>query len=70
MNPVAAPPHVTLSGDRAGQYIVKGEGPGGELTLVPDTSAQAILNRLGHRQATLAEFESEYGPVRPSDNEG
>lgn len=70
MNPVAAPPHVTLSGDRAGEYIVKDERPDGQLTLVPDTSAQAILDRLGHRRATLAEFEAEYGPVRPPDDEG
>ena len=40
------------------------------LLLVPDTSAQAILDRLGHKRATLAEFEAEYGPVRPSDDEG
>jgi len=43
---------------------------GGELTLVPDTSAKAILNRLGHTPATLAEFEAEYGPVLPPDGEG
>ena len=70
MNPVAAPPHVTLSGDHAGEYVVKGEGPDGELTLVPDTSAQAILDRLGHKRATLTEFEAEYGTVQPPDGEG
>jgi hypothetical protein len=62
--------HVTLSGDIAGEYIVKDERPDGELTLVPDTSAQAILDRLGHTQATLAELEDEYGPVLPPDGEG
>ncbi len=62
--------HVTLSGDIAGEYIVKDERPDGELTLVPNTSAQAILDRLGHTQATLAELEDEYGPVRPPDGEG
>ena len=31
--------HVTLSGDIKGEYVVKDIGPGGELTLVPDTSA-------------------------------
>lgn len=70
MNPVAAPPHVTLSGDLVGEYIVKDEGPDGELTLIPDTSAQAVLDRLGHSRATLAEFEEEYGPVSSSDDEG
>jgi len=30
--------HVTLSGDRAGEYVVIDERPGGEFTLVPDTS--------------------------------
>jgi hypothetical protein len=42
-------------------YVVKDEGPDGEITLVPDTSADAILDRLGHTRATLAEFEAEYG---------
>ena len=58
------------TGGRAGQYVIKHERPDGELTLVPDTSAKAILNRLGHTPATLAEFEAEYGPVLPPDGEG
>jgi hypothetical protein len=62
--------HVTLSGDRAGEYVVIDESPDGELTLVPDTSAEAILDRLGHTRATLAEFEAEYGPLLPPDGEG
>jgi hypothetical protein len=62
--------HVTLSGDINGDYVVKDEGPDGEITLVPDTSAEAILDRLGHTQATLAEFEAEYGAVLPPDGEG
>ena len=62
--------HVTLSGDIAGDYIVKDERPDGELTLVPDTSAEAILGWLGHTPATLADLESEYGPVLPADGEG
>lgn len=62
--------HVTLSGDISGEYVVKDESPEGELTLVPDTSAEAILDRLGHTQATLAEFEAEYGAVLPADGEG
>jgi hypothetical protein len=62
--------HVTLSGGRAGQYVIKDEQPDGELTLVPDTSAEAILDRLGHTPATLAEFEAEYGAVLPPDGEG
>jgi len=61
--------HVKLSGDINGEYIVKDERPDGELTLVPDTSAEAILDRLGHTPATLAEFENEYGPVLPPDGE-
>jgi hypothetical protein len=62
--------HVTLSGDISGEYVVKDESPDGELTLVPDTSAEAILDRLGHTQATLAEFEAEYGAVLEPDGEG
>ncbi len=70
MSPVAAPPHVTLSGDIEGEYVVTDQRPSGELTLAPDTSAQAILSRLGHERATLAEFEAEYGGVLPPDGEG
>ncbi len=62
--------HVTLSGDINGEYVVEDTGPDGRLTLVPDTSAEAILDRLGHTSATLAEFEAEYGPVGPPDGEG
>ncbi len=70
MSSVAEQAHVTLSGDINGAYVVTDRRPSGELTLVPDTSAQAILSRLGHQQATLGEFEAEYGPVRPPDGEG
>lgn len=41
---------------------LKGDGP--------DTSAQAIMERLGHEPATLAEFEVEFGAVKPADGEG
>lgn len=62
--------HVKLSGDRAGDYVVTEERSDGSLTLVPDTSFEAIRRRLGTEPATLAEFEAEYGPVGPPDGEG
>jgi hypothetical protein len=62
--------HVRLSDDRVGEYVVKDERPDGSLTLVPDTSFVAIRERLGTEPGTLAEFEAEYGPVRPPDGEG
>ncbi|MGA2166101.1 MAG: hypothetical protein ABSH36_16780 [Solirubrobacteraceae bacterium] len=34
--------HVKLSGDINGRYVVTDRRAGGELTLVPDTSAEAI----------------------------
>ncbi len=40
---------------------------GGRVVLAPETVAEAILARLGHEPATLAEFEAEHGPVRPAD---
>jgi hypothetical protein len=42
----------------------------GRLLVAPDTSAQAIMERLGHEPATLAEFEAVYGAVKPPDGEG
>jgi hypothetical protein len=70
MNAMAAQPHVTLSGDRAGEYIIEEERPDGALLLVPDTMIAAIRRRHDLTPATLAELEEEYGPVRPPDGEG
>lgn len=63
-------PHVKLSGDFEGPYVVEEARADGRLLLAPDTSARAIMERLGHKPATLAEFEAEYGPVQPPDGEG
>lgn len=54
--------HVELSDDRVGEYRVTEERPDGSLTLVPDTSFEAIRKRLGTEPATLAEFEAECSP--------
>lgn len=62
--------HVKLSGDRDGEYLITEERPDGSLTLVPDTSFDAIRKRLGTEPGTLADFEAEYGPVQPPDGEG
>jgi hypothetical protein len=70
MTPVAEQAHVTLSGDRAGDYVVTEERPDGALVLVPDTSITAIRKRHGLTPATLAELEAEYGPIQPPDGEG
>jgi hypothetical protein len=63
-------PHVNLSGDIEGPYVVEETRSDGRLVILPDTSAQAIMERLGHEPATLADFEAEYGAVRPPDGEG
>lgn len=63
-------PHVNLSGDIEGPYVVEETRRDGRLVLSPDTSAKAIMARLGHEPATLAEFEAAHGAVRPPDGEG
>ncbi|MGB7685007.1 MAG: hypothetical protein WBL45_04415 [Solirubrobacterales bacterium] len=66
--------HVRLSGERAGDYVVTEERPDGSLTLVPDTSWQAIKERSGAREASKEEWESfmaEHGrDMLPPDGEG
>jgi hypothetical protein len=62
--------HVRLSGHRASEGLVTEERPDGSLTLVPDTSFDAIRKRLGIEPATLAEFEAEYGPLQPPNGKG
>jgi hypothetical protein len=69
---MASEPHVTLSGDIVGEYIVKDRRPNGELTLVPDTYPVVVPEYDG-RPATAEEFaafEAEYGPFLPADGEG
>ncbi len=80
MNAVATRPHVTLSGDIVGEYVVEDTRPDGGLVLVPDpddahpsVTWAAMLKRSGGRDATpeeLAAFEAEYGPFLPPDGEG
>ncbi len=65
--------HVKLSGDISGRYVVTDQRAGGELTLVPDTSWEAILERSGGRELTpeeSAEFWHEHDPhMLPPDDE-
>jgi hypothetical protein len=78
MRVVAAQPHVTLSGDITGEYVVEDRRPDGRLVLVPDlypsvTHAE-MLERSGGRDLTpeeSADFWREYGPqMQPPDGEG
>ena len=74
MSAVAAQPHVTLSGDITGEYMVEDQRPDGRLVLVRDTSIAAIRRRGGSRAMTTeesTEFWREYGPhMQPPDGEG
>ncbi len=84
MSAVATRPHVTLSGDIVGEYLVEDTRPDGRLVLVPDPDPDpddahpsvtwaAMLKRSGGRDATpeeFAAFEAEYGPFLPPDGEG
>jgi hypothetical protein len=74
--------HVTLSGDRAGTYIIEEERPGRRLVIAPVTCSSASADggardatreEFGARDATreeFAAFEAEYGPFLPPDGEG
>jgi hypothetical protein len=63
-------PRVKLSGAIEGTYVVEERRPDGRLLVAPDTSGAAIMERLGHEPAALAEFEAAYGAVKPPDGEG
>jgi hypothetical protein len=69
MNAVAAQLHVTLSGDRAGEYVIEEERPDGRLVLVPDLSVKAILARHGATPMSAENFERHFGDL-PTDDEG
>jgi hypothetical protein len=74
MNAVATQPHVTLSGDIIGEYVIEEERPDGRLVLAPDTSWRAIRERMGASEPTpneSADFWREHGPhMGPPDGEG
>lgn len=63
-------PRVTLAGGRTGDYLIAEERPDGSLLLRPDTSVEAILDRMGARPATLEEFQADHGRLQASDAEG
>jgi len=57
--------HVVLSGDISGHYLVKDRGATGELTLVPDTSAEAISDRAGLVDPTPEEAQAFWRDNEP-----
>lgn len=62
--------HVKVSGDIEGSYVIEAACTDGRLVIAPDTSAQAIMERLDHEPATPAEFEAVYGTTKPPDGDG
>lgn len=54
----------------AGVYVVDEQAEDGSLLLRPDTSIEAIRERLGGRPATPEEFEELHRQVLPADREG
>jgi len=61
--------HITLTGDRSGEYVLVEERPDGSLVMAPDTSAEAIRRRLGTRPMTTKEYEHHFGGL-PRDGKG
>jgi hypothetical protein len=57
--------HVVLSGDINGRYVVKDRRATGELTLVPDTSAEAIRERAGLLDPTAEQSEAFWREQEP-----
>lgn len=66
--------HVTLSGGRAGEYVIEEERPDGRLVIAPDTSWGAVRARGGGTELTEQQWEkflAEHGPhMQPPDGEG
>jgi hypothetical protein len=76
---MASEPHVTLSGDIVGEYVVEDRRADGRLVLVPDVEDDypkvkwADMKDPTARDATpeeFAAFKAEYGPFLPPDGEG
>lgn len=65
MGGMAEQAHVELSGDINGRYVVTDRRAGGELTLVPDTSAEAIRERAGLLDPTPKQAEAFWRENEP-----
>lgn len=66
---MAAPAHVTLSGDITGEYVVEDKRPDGRLLLVPDAAYPAVIPAFSGRPATTQEFQEILGGLT-TDGEG
>ena len=68
---MATQPHVTLSGDIVGEYVVKDRRPDGSLVLVPDSDEgyPAVVPAFSGSAATAEEFQQLLGEL-PTDGEG
>jgi hypothetical protein len=66
---MAGPQHLTVVGERAGEYIVEEELPDGRLVIRADTSAAAMRRRAGLEQISDEEFVDAFGDL-PTDDEG
>jgi len=60
--------HVTLSGDRAGTYIIEEERPGRRLVIAPVTCSSAQPAEIGARDATHEEFAASKPHTGPSSH--
>jgi hypothetical protein len=73
MEPMSEQAHVVLSGAVNGRYVITDRRPTGELTLAPDTSADAIRERAGLLDPTSEQSEAfwrEHEPhMLPPDDE-
>lgn len=59
---------VRFGDERERGYEVVREDPDGTLEIRPTLAAES-LRRLGHVPATIEELETEYGAIRPPDDE-
>ena len=71
---MAEHPHVRLSGDVTGSYVVEETRPDGGLVLAPDVSATKLREEVGARSLTEDEwhaFLTQHGrEMLPPDDEG
>ncbi len=67
-------PHVTLTGDLTGNYVVSDRRDDGTLVLVPESAVDASLRAHGLRAATPAEADAWFAEhadvLLPPDDEG